>query len=45
MRKQTNITEFEYLIVCPKELKLVDPRYGLLRNTTAFAIYELSEKP
>ncbi len=45
MRKQTNITEFEYLLVYPQELQLTDSRYRLASNTTTFAIYELLEKP
>lgn len=45
MRKQTNITEFEYILVYPQELQLTDSKYQLVRNTTAFAIYELLEEP
>lgn len=44
VRRPTDIHEFEYVVVSPGNLHLTDSRYTLIRNTTSFAVYQLSEE-
>jgi MFS family permease len=45
LRKPTNITEFEHVIVSPPDITLSDPGYELTWNSTSIAAYAKSGEP